>query len=41
MSEILRRKLARAQMPEASPHALVDQAWRLALARALRDRRET
>ena len=37
MSEILRRKLARAQMPEASPHALVDQAWRLALARALRE----
>ncbi|NPD15820.1 flagellar motor switch protein FliM [Xinfangfangia sp. D13-10-4-6] len=37
MSEVLRRKLARAQQPEEAPHALVDQAWRLALARALRE----
>ncbi|MCL4065129.1 FliM/FliN family flagellar motor switch protein [Pseudomonas sp. GX19020] len=37
MSEILRRKLRPAHEEQARPHALVDQAWRLALARALRE----
>ncbi|MBJ2151688.1 FliM/FliN family flagellar motor switch protein [Paracoccus sp. IB05] len=37
MSEILRRKLRPAHDEQARPHALVDQAWRLALARALRE----
>ncbi|WP_157970943.1 FliM/FliN family flagellar motor switch protein [Pseudogemmobacter bohemicus] len=37
MSEILRRKLRPAHEELPQPHALVDQAWRLALARALRE----